>query len=206
MNLTALQTALKRFGFDDTDPLTTWLNAAMHEVVEEWNWPWLNTRSSVVLASGAIDLTLPADFFRVISLRVDAAGKDKLAEWELSRFEREIEDFTATGTPILFTTVGQADIRVFPTPTESTTLRLVYQRKISDMVNGVDTPGAGIIPEDLHYPIVQKAAAIALQAENEEDRAVAALQSYSDTIDKKKRKYSDTALGEPRAVVDVMDY
>lgn len=212
MTLDELKTALKRYGFDDSDPLETWLNAAKDDLVESANWPWLMVRSTIVVAAGIGSFSLPSDGLRPVSIRNQTVGLAKLEMWPVTRWEREIDDFTAQGTPMYYTifNVGGSNpsgtpvaVEVWPIPDVTTTFRLVYEAAISDLVNPTDEP---FLPRNLHYGIVQRAASIALQAENEEDRAQTAQGEFEATLNRALTKGSSLTLDEPQAVVDVMGY
>lgn len=205
MNLGELKTALKRFGFDDSDPLALWINAAMHDLESETDWPWLEGLDEIAISAGESDITVPSDFFKVIYLR-DATNKKPWDYYDMRRFEREIVDPTTTGKPYIFTVMGFETINFYPVADSALTARLLYLKDLGDMTDDAHTPGTGIVPLKLHYAIVLKAASMALAAENEEERAQYALNEYGATIAAVMRSYDLKQLGEPEAVEDTQGY
>jgi hypothetical protein len=199
VKLSELETALKRYGFDDEDPLSTWLNAAKNEIVDEHDWPFLISRTTVVLP--ALTNTLPSltNFFKVISIRDQETGRPKLEYYEPTRYEREIDDFAVSGIPRIYTTFDGSSIEAWPRPDVDRSLRVVFHTLVPDMSGPDDVPG---LPLGLHYAIVQRAASIALQAENEEERAQTAQSEYATALDRAIRKYTATTDDEPRQVVE----
>lgn len=195
------KTALKRFGFDDSDPLLVWLNAGFHELEDAFAWPFLLVVADITLSAGTSLVTTPADFRKPHSIRNQTVGA-KLRYVTISWFEREVDDATSTGPPEVYTMIGEV-IQVWPVPTEDTILRTVYQTKLDEMAaDGAEMSG----PDAFHYPIVQKAAALALQAENEEERAKNADEQFLLAVNRLWGIYSTTEEDEPQQVVDVMGY
>lgn len=194
------KTSLKRFGFDDTDPLLIWMNAGMRELERAHTWTFL--QSSVVVASSGDAFTLPTDFVKVYSIRDMTTGA-KLVRLSTSQFERDIEDPTDTGAPQLYRVIGTSDVQVWPLPDFATTYQVVYRTKFTDMSSDVaQMPG----PVEIHYPIIQGASYLALQAENEEERAKNAQAQFLAAIDGLWNTYGDNDEDEPQQVVDVMGY
>lgn len=196
------KTALKRYGFSDSDPLLVWLNAAKSEFETARDWPFLFDLSNPSGAVGEDTITLPADFGRVITLR-DVTNKNKLNWIEPVEFERLIEDPTEDGQPVWYTIYGTDTLVIWRVLDTAVTWRLVYQATLPDMVNdNVSMPG----PTRIHYPIVQKAASIALQAENEEDRAISAESQYQSSVGSLWRRFATPVLDEMDQVVDYQGY
>lgn len=203
MQLTELQTLLKRYGFDDKDPITSWLNVGIDWVVDARNWPFLTEGTTVSLTAGNNGLTLPADARRLITAKC-VETHNKLDPMERTEFERTIEDPTVTGPPQLYVATDLTALKVYPTPDASYTMRIFYVKNIDRLVNPTDEPQ---LPVSLHYAIVQAAAAIALQAENEEERAQTAESQFENTIARTWGALSGPASqDEPRTVTDVMGY
>ena len=69
MNLLALRTALKRYGFDDSDPLDQWINASYQEMGEAVDWTFMEVMTTVPTILGSNTIAFPADFRKIISLR-----------------------------------------------------------------------------------------------------------------------------------------
>lgn len=195
-------TALKRFGFDDNDPILTWLNEGMHQFEDAHDWSFLQQITTIAGSAGATVLTFPSALHKVQSIR-DVTGKSKLEYLTVSEFEREIQDPTTVGYPIFYTITGTETVQLYPTLDVARNFRVVYQEELTDMsTTSVPMPG----PTRIHYPIVQGAAMIALQAENEEDRAINAKTEFEAAILRLRGKYSGKTLDEPQQVTDVMSY
>jgi hypothetical protein len=145
---------------------------------------------------------LPADFRKLISIR-NETNDAKLRYYERHRFEREFEEPLEPGTPEIYTLVGLESIKVWPLPTENIELRLLYIRAVSDLAEENSIPG---IPTQYHYTVVRGAAYIALQAENEEERATTAFQGWIADIERAKRFYSSHEEDEPLSVEEVQGY
>jgi hypothetical protein len=209
LNLTDLRQALKRYGFDDSDPLDTWINAALHQIESRADWRFLQmTASGIAITTGQNVVTAPSDFLRPYKLRdtteetgSGGVGYD-LEYWNPSRFDREVENEHYLGKPEVFT-VWNNNILIWPVADTSRTFSLYYQRFLADLVNETDEPA---IPLKFHYNIVLGAAYIALQAENEEDRAETAQGQFESNMADMVASYDSAQIGEPEQVEDVMDY
>src|SRR5580765_2933367 len=105
MNLEQMETALKRYGFDSTDPLAIWLNAALHEMENDLDWPWLEKATQTLLNTtigSAALLFTGTNHAKVVSVRNETT-KTKLEYFAWPRFVREVEDPTLKGTPEIYT-------------------------------------------------------------------------------------------------------
>lgn len=202
MQLSELKTLLKRTGFSDSDPLSSWLNIGMNWVLDSRDWPFLIKLASDTVVAGTPAITLPTDFRRLITLKcVDT--NNKLDPMEITEFEREISDPTVTGPPMLYLVFGDL-IDVYPTPDATYNMRLFYIKNIPALSLDTDEPE---LPNSLHYAVVQAAATVALQAENEEERAQTAEQEFESTIARAWRSLSGASSSdEYRTVTDVMGY
>jgi hypothetical protein len=199
------KTALKRYGFSDTDPLLTWLNAGMREFEAAHDWSFLMNLIQVSSAIGNAGLTVSPVMFKVESIKSVTTGvKLKYLAW--LEFESGIEDPTEQGTPRFYTVIGpstSSTIQLYPVPDTVEDYRVLFQQSLTDMANDGDPmPG----PSRIHYPIVLAAAYIALQAENEEERSVTALTQFERSVDRLWTKYNKSELDEPQQVEDVMGY
>jgi hypothetical protein len=205
VQVSELKTALRRYGFDESDPLLTWLNAAyLNWVLAAYNWPFLEAAPySMVASSGVATLVLPANADRIVTVKEQTHG-EVLKYYERTKFEREIADHTVTGTPRYFTVTGLTGVELWPVPDISTNLRIVYLESRNELVDDSDVPDC---PANLHYAIVQAAAAIALQAENEEERAQTAEEQANNSINRVWSKYAGARTkGEDGTVTDAMGY
>jgi hypothetical protein len=203
-----MQTALMRYGFNDTDPINLWINAAMHEIEGAFDWPWLYEGPvSLVVTAGTNSVTLPTDFVKIHSLK-DLDHLAKIKFWNRHKFTRLIQDETDTGLIELYTLVGTNQIQFWRVPVTDTNIMLIYQGSTPDLVNPTDVPTTGSQqwPVMLHYPIVQRSASIALQAENEEDRAKTAQSEFETALMRCMGKYSEDQLDDADTVEDVQGY
>ena len=210
MNVEQMETALKRYGFDSTDPLLVWLNAAMHDIENDMDWPWLESSGpeTVNTVAGKLNLTLPFNTLKVLTLR-DATNKVKLEYYDYHKFVREVEDPTQTGFPEIYTRSGlQLYVTLYPIPSAVFAMELTVQFETLDMTGPASEPQTGVTvwPVESHFLIVQRAAALALMAENEEERAKTAQEQYEKGLDKLRRKFVRRNLDENKTVEDVMEY
>lgn len=203
MNLGSLKTALKRYGFNDADPLTDWINAALHEFEDAYPWPWLEKEVFLALLTGENEITLPADFYKLQSVKFKGFElRPKYLGYDV--FTDEIADRTVTGSlPTVFTLIGMDTMPVWPVPTQDLDLILLYRRSVDDLVDDTDIPN---IPTRHHYGLVAGAATYALQAENEEDRAVTAANLWQSVIDRAIARYATRQEMEPDQVRDSAGY
>lgn len=194
--------ALKRYGFDSSDPIDVWLNAAYQDFQSDHAWPWARLITTVATTPGVSTLSLPSNFSRVFTVR-DTAKKDKLTYFDLWRFEREISDMDEVGNPIIYTVHAPNVISVWPVPASAVNLRVVYEKSFAELSDVNPTPD---MPVRFHYIPIFRAAAIALMAENEEDRSQTAIAEYNAAVEKANSLYAHTELGDEEAVEDVQGY
>jgi hypothetical protein len=186
VNLGEIKTALKRYGFDDTDPLTLWINAAMHEFEDAYPWPWLEREVFLALLVGEREVLVPSDFYKLISLKWKERDS-RPVYLGIDEFEEAITDRTITGPlPSVFTMVGMERILVWPTASENLDIEFIYRKELPDLVDDDDIPG---IPTRHHYGLVAGAASYALQAENEEERSQTAQGLWQAVIDRAIARY-----------------
>jgi len=208
LTLSQLKQGLKRYGFDDSDPLDLWINAALREFENASTWPFLETKAPLMtLAAGDNSVPVPSDFAKVITLRdtnpTSPNAQTYFEYWDRRRFDRDIPNPALTGKPYVYTLINLNEIQVWPVPDTELTLELVYYRTVLDLVQSDDVPA---IPERWHYTIIRGAAYLALQAENEEERAQTAMAQFNQDIDRAVTYYANRELGEPDQVEDVMNY
>jgi hypothetical protein len=208
MTLEEMKTLLKRYGFDEKDPLTGWINAAMHDLEDDFDWPWLESNVETIKVAPKVNsLVLPAEALKVIGIR-DTVNLRKLILWDRHRFMREIQEPAELGLPEIYTLLNTTEIQLWRVPETEITFEVVFQGRTPDLGNPTDVPTTlgNVWPINAHYPIVMKAAAIALQAENEEERAKNALDQYDKSLEKLRKKFGERDLDEPQTVTDVMQY
>lgn len=205
MSITVAQQGvlLKRYGFDDSDPIQDWLNASMHDIEIYEDWYFLEVLTTVVTVAGNPTVALPTDAAKVISIR-DMTNKQKLQPMQRTQFEREVFDPTVQGMARIYVTTGMSTLQFYPVPDSVDSFQAVYQGALTDVVIGVSTPPP--LPAPFHYPMVLHAAYIALMAENEEERATAAQKQYDSMMNNLSKKYGSRNLDEPETVTDAMNY
>lgn len=208
LTLEEMEVALKRYGFDDTDPLAAWLNAAMHDLEDDFDWPWLEAIPSLVtMAVGSSTITLPEDTLKIITVK-DLTNLSKLKFFNRHRFAREITDSTEIGLPEVYTLTGTNIIQIWRVLSSSVEFEIVYQARTPNLIEPEDVPttSGNMWPANTSYPIVQRAAAIGLQTENEEERAKSAQEQFDKALERLRKKFAEQELDEPDTVQDVMEY
>lgn len=208
MILSEMETLLKRYGFDERDPLLAWLNAAMHEIEDDFDWPWLESNAETIkVAVGINSLALPATALKVIGIR-DVTNLAKLEYWDRRKFMREISEPAERGQPQCYTLLNTNEVQLWPVPEQEFTYEVIFQGRTTDLANPTDEPTTqgNVWPVNAHFIIVERAAAIALQAENEEERAKSAMEQFEKSLERLRRKFGERELDEPTAVEDVMGY
>jgi hypothetical protein len=206
---TTLKESLKRYGFDDSDPLTVWLNAALHDIESRADWRFLQrTSAGIPVAAGNNVVATPADYKRSYKLRdtteelsTGGVGYD-LEYWDPRKWDRDIDNESKPGKPEVFTE-WESILLLWPVPDTAREFSLYYQGFLEELDDPDDVPG---LPGQFHYTIVRGAAFIALQAENEEDRAETAQGQFESDIANMIATYDTIQIGEPEEVADVMDY
>ena len=209
MILSGMRDALRRFGFDPSDPLTVWLNAAMHEFVDAAPWPFLEQVQTITAPTSGTEVSAISDGVERINsvyLADPMSNDHKLSFWRWHKFLREISNPDSTGKPEIWSVWGSRELHVYPVANGAYDLKVYYIGNVSDMSADDDEPGGGLIPERWHYTIVQGAAAIALQAENEEERSATARALFESGISRGVAHYGLRHGDEFEQVQDVMGY
>lgn len=195
MNLGTIKTAVKRFGFDDSDPLLDWINAAYGEFNDSMeNAPWLKGVASNTFAIGNPIVASPTDLLLPTALLYSTASQGK--PWYPVEFKSTLmyelnEQPVETGPPCHWTTAG-GGLFVTPNPDIAYFYTLYYDAFAVPLAADVDIP---VIPSRYHYSLVQGAASIGLDAENQEDRSQTQRTKFTDTIDRAIAKYRTTQSG-----------
>jgi hypothetical protein len=197
---------LKRYGFDNSDPLNDWLDEGQIMTQDAHDWPFLQIiDSTIASAVGNPTLVLPSSFFKIQSIR-NMTHQRKLKNVDISGFERDIDDPTQLGLPSIYTVWGVSNLQLYPVPDAIDSYRVVYQRDVTP-VSQLAGDGTNLdLPHNICYPVVLCAAYVGLMAENEEDRAQAALGQFDQAVEQRWQRFSTTDLDEPKQVVDIMGY
>lgn len=214
MQLSEMKTALRRYGFDEEDPLVTWLNAAMREFETANNWRFLLKEDVVAVVSGYIDFTDHTKILSVQYFNEDGTQSPPLQYLNYRRFiELQYSDpnyiTDTSSTPKYYTLFpNDADessnqkLVIWPQSTV-TAARVVYLKQCEEMT---ESENICPLPEIWHYTIVRGAAAIGLEAESEEDRAAVAWARFWDAINRAiARDYPDT-IDRNQQVIDSQGY
>jgi hypothetical protein len=208
MKVEELKTLLKRYGFDDEDPLLSWLNAAYHEIENAYEkWSWLEGEELKESAVG--EVVLASSIKRMIKLRdvtseLSTGGEGVDLEYmDRRKFMREFPNLLTTGEPEAFTIIGSSKLQVYPVPSSARQFRATFIKALPDLVGNAEEP---LIPVSDHYTIVRGAAYLALESENEEERAATAQAQFESALDKMITNDSIRQIGEPGQVEDVMEY
>jgi len=213
MKVAEIKTALKRYGFNDKDPLLEWINAAYHEI-ESAHTKWSFLEESEV---GTISPGEDPDgrfnvsggvkrFIKVRDITDEATGGGDgvdLEFWDRRKLQREIPNLRAVGKPEIFSILGASTIQVYPVPSDEREIESTYIQELPDLVDDEDEP---LIPVANHYTIVRGAAYIGLQAENEEERAASAQAQFESDLQKMIDGDLARQLGAPSSVEDVEEY
>jgi hypothetical protein len=200
--LSDMKTALSRYGFNTTDPLTVWLNMGMHDLEMEEDWIFLRTPLTITTVIGTSDYVITQP--RISSLKINTYA-NPLSFLPLKTFQGEVIDYTESGVPEIYTMIGYKTVRLFRRPNAVYTINGFALNEEIDLVDSNSGDTADFIPTNIHHLIVLKAAVYALQAENEEARASDALDQYNQALVGARRRYTDFT-GENREVQDVMAY
>lgn len=201
MNLGELKTSLYRYGFDSSDPVLSWLNAALHEFEIAHEWPFLQNLTTANVTAGIQAVVLPSDYSRTYTVRL-VGSTDPLVFIPSLSYQNKSFDQALVGLPTHFTLIGASTLLLWPTPTSSAVVNIFYRKLVPDLAVDGDIPG---IPIRFHYGLVLKAAAIGLMAENEEDRAQTAQSEFDSFVERAVENVGQQG-GEFGQVQDVMDY
>lgn len=203
MTVAQIKAAVKRYGFDDNDPILTWINAAYHEFEDAEDWQFLIVVADPLAgATGESRLTLPANYLKTMILR-DVTNQKKLKYWDVHKFSREIDDPTATGKPLYYTANGAGELQFYPVLDAGVDFRLLYLRTWSDLDDDADIP---LLPVRFHYALVLGAVKYALMAESEEDRSKTAADLFGSAIARAQATYATTHVDEDEQVEDTQLY
>jgi len=206
-----METLLKRYGFDSKDPLKQWLEAGMRDVEMEHDWPWLYTKETWNIKAGEEIYSPQGGVIKIVTIK-DETNIYKYRYYEWHRFERDIREPKEKGKTELYTIVkmGYSNMqikfwRIPESPIEITAMVQEETEPLREPSTVPQTAGA-FWPLQAQFPIVLRAAVIALNAENEEERAKALQAEYDNLMTKLKWKYAEMELDEPATVADTMGY
>lgn len=200
MDLTALRTAvLTRLGVPSGDALFTTavldasINAALHEIESEEDWPWYEASETITTAAGTQAYAVAATWLRTREVKPSGAAADyPLDRRSIAQLE-EWYPYGDTGRPAAFA-VEQGQLYLFPTPNGAYTYTHRYVKIEADLVNAGDTP---LMPAQFHNAIAELATYVALKRSRDDARGSAALAAYERWASK-MRKYRRRHKGPAR--------
>lgn len=150
--LSTMQTEFQARGFADMTSaadltrITRWLNDAMHDIDELYDWPYLQTTQS-----GASPLTI-ADL-RKIERVVDTVNDQTLLQVARGEAADWDGDLTTTGSfPLSYYLVGGTTVTLYPTST--TAVQVLYWKFGPDLSAAGDAP---LMPDRFRTAIVDYA-------------------------------------------------
>lgn len=198
MLVSAIKTGVKRFGFDDSDPLLDWINEAVIQFVDAFDWPWMKTTNQYnFIADGfTFSRNIGSNIPRNVGIVYNGVYT-KLIWKPLIEFEEDGDAYCLGSLPKYWTFYGSTDsisnaINFSPIPTVNFTLIVNGQTNPPILTADGDQP---IIPPNYHYPLVRGAAAIGLDSDSQEERASVQAQRFQDSIDRAINKYRVTQTG-----------
>jgi hypothetical protein len=207
MQLSDYQTLVKRQGFDDTDPLTQWLNMAKNEVAGVSEWYFSDAVLSVPMAPGVSSMDFSAQASKIIYIK-HVENKHHLKWMDRRLFVRNVHDPTVTGDPDIYTWLqGMVVVQFYPVPVTSVTFEVGAQLVVPDLVNPTDVlGGANPWPDLMQNLVVFRASAIGLQFEDEEEKAQTMQTQYENGLTIALNKFGVRNLDEAETVVDAQGY
>jgi len=187
VDLTTFRTELRtRLGVPNgdaffTDAVCTQLvNAGLHLVETEADWPWLEATEAINTAAGIENYQTAANALRTVTVR----GPNSIV------LERapilEIERMNGTGSPRYYAPFG-AQLIVRPVPVAIEALVHRYIRTEPDLAGGADVP---LLPASYHSAVVEAAAMFAFRREGRANDAQAARVTFDDWIAQMRRRAS----------------
>lgn len=152
--LSTLQTEFLARGFADmtaaadTTRITRWLNDAMHDIDEMFDWPYLQATQS-----GATPLTITD--LRKIERVLDTVNDQPLRQVARGEAADWDGDLTTTGSrPLAYYLVGGTTVTLYPTSTSA--VLVLYWKFGPDLSSGSDAP---LMPDRFRTAIVDYAVA-----------------------------------------------
>jgi hypothetical protein len=207
MNVSELKTIVRRYGFDDSDPLLTWLNEGMRIVEDDRRWNFLEKAVTVSLpAFGTLPrASIASNLSKVRWVKAYPDGYDeiKLSFREPVWLDDVFLASEVTSSNPLYWTWMDEELSVYPTPEVDMSLRVRYISFAPSMTSDSSVPG---VPEPFHYGVALGAAMTALMAENEEERAQTAQTQLAARLDGLAEKWAARDQDTPTTVTDAMEY
>jgi hypothetical protein len=153
--LSTMQTEFQARGFADMTVaadltrITRWLNDAMHDIDEMYDWPYLQTSTT-----GTAPLTI-ADL-RKVERVIDTSHDQPLPQLARSEAAGWDGDLTTTGTsPLAFYVTNATTVSLYPV-SSTTQLQVLYWKFGADLASAGDAP---LMPDRFRMAIVDYAVA-----------------------------------------------
>lgn len=183
----------------------TWLNQAQQNITTRYSWPFLEKEGTVTTASSTETYDLPTDLAFVYMVR-DTTNVQKLDFITLREFFLSFPYPTATGVPRFYrlpgysqsvaTTAAVPQVSFYPIPGGTYTLKVLYYRRLSDLVADGDISP---IPAEYHELLVNYACS-AFFARQGDSRTVTHRDAYESMLLDLVEQYS----GQPLDRQDVL--
>lgn len=215
MLLSEARTLLKRYGFDENDPIDLWLKGGLLEFCNTYDWPFNHKTLTVTQPanSGLVSLPgIPEGLVKTIIVK-DLTNDKKLTYMEPTRFYRELETaqldsggaqyYTVTGGNLGSGSGTGPGIILWPNQSVDASYWVLYQGFSSFPSNGSDPLP---IPDPCCQSVVTAAAIVALQSENEEERAQTEQAMFDSQVARLINRYNPDHRDEPSQVVDTQGY
>ena len=192
MNVGQIKAAVFRFGFNSSDPVVDWINEAQIQFWDQYDWPWIYTNLGTACSAGSNSIAQPSDMVVPTAMQIADPGlltgpftylpKDS----RLTYIEDGWDSTTAAlGRPTSWN-YGEGSIYFDKAADLSYRVVLYYIKNPTILTSDANVPD---LPVRYHYALIRGAAAIGLDAENQEERANVQLQRYQDIIDRAKARY-----------------
>lgn len=130
------------------------INQAILQIDGEYHWPWLEATQTISLVDGTDTYALPADYRATRSMVALNTDSSNSVLPQVSPTQALSKVTTDVGFPMGYA-LYEGNIVLLPTPGAGYTLKHLYYRQSTELVNDTDEP---LIP-DLWHPAVVAAAA-----------------------------------------------
>jgi hypothetical protein len=180
-----------RFSEADRDQAKLWINDRYAELWGLENWTFRDRIAQVTVTAGSQTVSaVPADLGPVLTFQLDTG--QPLNFLSPQQFQENYYGSTWTGVPSDYTVVNGA-MYVGPTPaTSSTSYQLIYEAKLTLLVNDSDVPA---IPAEHHFILVHGALATGCLTRNDFTYQFAE-QRWQNELEAMRRSYRAVQRGD----------
>lgn len=179
MDLSTIRTSVyDRLGVPSNDALLTTavlnraINAALHEIESEQDWPWYQATETLTTSAGDATYTPGATWLRTRVLRV--ANETPLPRYSYEELIERWPFDSSTGKPREYA-VEAGEIHLRPIPDGVYSLEHRFVAKEDDLDSDGESP---MMPDIFHQAIVDLATHIVLRRSSEDARSQQALGDY----------------------------